>query len=454
MKQAAMSLFLALTLTAATQDGLEQKAQELRQDLSRPIVQWDDSFVMTVLERYLNLYLDLLWEPEFRHKVEGYLPKRRPKISVEVAGELRTPYIRKDEIVVSAEYLRYLVAIGTLLGHDAYVQDHSINTQYPLLSSAYRRSAIIPLLQPLGAYLDVDGFLSLQTYLICPQADALCGVVQNQAAVAMCLFVILHELSHEVLHHAVSEEGVNLDHEIAADKNATAVLSLMAEEFSGPTEEIKKELRVETEIAPIVFLEIERSRAGGENQFLEARKEALLRSFPADEQEEMELFIDPERSAANVDRMTVDWDDVPDLLLIDGVVVPIDQIAGKEWIVTGEKHTVIALRATSIAWAISSPPSESSVIHIHLAFKPFPSADKDAIEDARAKRQWTEVLSRTTDSKLQPKDQMLTFYHFEALHRLRLDRYIKVQDWSVVPKEEWPKIEVWQRNAEPLSSWH
>ena len=447
-------MVVILSLFATAQSSLEQKVQELRQDLSRPIVQWDDSFVVTTFQKYLNLYLDLLWEPDFHHKVAAYLPKKRPKIHIEVAGELRTPYIRKDEIVVPAEYLRYLAAIGALVGHDAYVEDHLIATQYPLLSGPYRTSAIIPLLQPLGVYLDVDGFMTLQTYLMCPQADARCGLVQNQATGAIFLFVILHELSHEVLHHAVSEEGVNLEHEIAADRNASVVLSLLAAEFKDFAPEINEELRFATEISPIVFLEVECSRAGSENTFLRARKEALLKTFPEDKQSDMELFIEPKRSSTNVDHMTVDWSDVPDLLLIDNVAVPIDEIAGREWIVTGEKHTLIALRSTSIAWAVSEPSTEGSAIHLHLIFKPFPPADRASIEDARAKRRWAEVLSRTTDGKLQPRDPTLTFYHFEALHKLSLDRYIKVQDWNVIPKEAWPKIEVWQHDAEPLSTWY
>jgi hypothetical protein len=150
----------------------------------------------------------------------------------------------------------------------------------------------------------------------------------------------------------------------------------------------------------------------------------------------------------------VDWNEVPDLLLIDGIAVPTKEVSGKLLTVTGGRHTILSLRSNSIAWAQTTSASHDVTVHAHLEFKPFPPADKTSIEGARQKRQWLEVLARTTDGNLQPRDPALSLIHFEALHRLELDHYIQVKDWNLLPKEDWAKVNHWQRSREPLSSWY
>jgi hypothetical protein len=450
----AIALVVILSPPTIAQSDLENKAKELQKDFSKPIVEWDDSFVVTTFQRYLNLYLDLLWEPDVYPKVAAFLPARPPRIHVEVAGELRTPYVHNDEMVVPVEYIRYLGAIGSLLGHDVYVEDNFINIQFPLLSGPFRKSLIIPLLQPLSSYLDIEGFQTLQTYLMCPKSEADCATVQNQSETAMVLFAILHELSHEVLHHSVSEEGVNLDHEIAADKNASAVLSVLAQEFRDFPPDLKKEIQFVTEVSAVVFLDVEAARAETGDTFPEKRKDALLKRFSAVMQTEIEMFLAPEHSATNVEHVTVDWNEVPNILLIDGIVVPIADIEGKEWTVTAKTHTVIALRSGEIAGEVVSVRSEGSRTNVHLVFKPFPPVNRDSVEDALRRQQWLEALSYTTDEEFRPRDPALTYEHFEALHKLGLDGYIRVQDWNLIPKASWRNVQAWQNDSAPLSSWY
>jgi hypothetical protein len=447
-------LLLVLAIPTPAQETLEQKAERLRRDFSRPAAEWDDTFVVSTFEKYLNLYLDLLWDPSFYPRVAVHLPKNRPKIRVLVAGEFRTPYMRSEEMIVPVECLRYLAAIGFLVGHDAYVEDHLINLPYPLLSGPYRSSAIIPLLQPLADSIDVEAFMALQPYLICPAKDTSCATVQNQAVVGLFLFAILHELSHEVLHHKVSEEGVNLEHELAADKNAHAVLSLFAEEFKALPDDLKKATRFAIEVAPVMFLEAESSRVGPVTAFSKQREDALIKTFPQNMQVDIALFIEPARSERNIEHLTIDWTEEPAVLLIDGVAVDTSEVRQKVLTLNGGRHTILGVRPDSISGVQVEIETGDKTVQVHLKFRPFSPADQRVIDEARKKRKWLEVLLQTTDGSLGPKDAVLALDHFEALHRLGLDKYIKVDDWTVIPKEDWAKVARWQRSREPLSSWY
>jgi hypothetical protein len=449
-----LALILVLSIPAVAQDSLEQKTKQLQQDLSRPVAQWDDAFVISTFEKYLNIYLDLLWTPGIYNRAAAFLPKNRPKVRVLVAGEFRTPYMNKDEVVVPVECLRYLAAIGFLVGHDAYVQDHTIDLPYPLLSAPYRKSAIIPRLEPLAASVDVGAFMALQTYLICPPTDARCAAVQNPAVAGLFLFAILHELSHELLHHKTSEEGVNLANELAADKNATMVLSVVAEEFTNLPESLRKEVQFALAAGPVVFFEVECSRVGPMTAFSRQREEALLNWLPRDTRTDVRLFIEPDRSADNIQHVKIGWNEPPSLLLIDGIVVPAAEVSGKVLTLAGGKHTILGLRSDSIAWVQTGYESPEVTVPLQLAFKPFAPADEAIIGEARRKKQWLEVLLRTTDGNLQPKDAHLSLSHFEALHRLGLDQYIHVDDWNVLPRESWTKVSLWQQAMRPLSSWY
>ncbi len=51
---------------------------------------------------------ELLWEPEFHKKIANELPKVRPKVVVQIKGELRTPYTQKDTVILPVDYLAYL----------------------------------------------------------------------------------------------------------------------------------------------------------------------------------------------------------------------------------------------------------------------------------------------------------------------------------------------------------
>jgi hypothetical protein len=113
-------------------------------------------------------------------------------------------------------------------------------------------------------------------------------------------------------------------------------------------DQIKKEIRFAIEVGPVMFFEVECSRVGSEGGFSKAREEALLNAFGPDTQADMALFIDPERSAANIEHLTVDWNEVPDLLLIDGVAIPIGELSGKVLTVTDDATSSLACDQTQL----------------------------------------------------------------------------------------------------------
>lgn len=453
MKSVTIVLLLALTGAAIAQVDIEKEADQIKKRLSIPVAQWDDELVITTFQRYLDLYLDFLWSKDTHQKIKSYLPVDRPHVKVAVSGELRTPYERHDEIMVPVEYLRYLTAIGSLVGHDVYVQDNAIDVRYPLLSAPYRSSAIIPLLHPIAPYVtDVGNFMSVQTYLMCPGEDKSCALVQGQAVMGAVLFAVLHELSHVVLHHSV-EEGVNLNNEIAADKSAFHVLSLLADELQHFSPEIRKELRIAMRAVPPVVLEVESSREGDVGGFSMARKNALLTLLDKDTREALNVILEYKHSDANIQHVAIRWNEVPEMLLIDGIVVPVSDVADHVLSMNRSDHLIIALRKDAMASATVSFLPGSSPTQVQLTFAQFLPPDAAAIEQARSRRHWLEVLIRTTDSNLAPRNSAATMAHFEALHRLGLLSFIKVADWNLIPREDWGKVRVWQRQAEPLASW-
>lgn len=97
-----------------------------------------------------------------------------------------------------------------------------------------------------------------------------------------------------------------------------------------------------------MFFEVQCSRVSSEGGFSKAREETLLNAFGPDTQADMALFIDPERSAANIEHLTVDWNEVPDLLLIDGVAIPIGELSGKVLTVTDDATSSLACDQTQL----------------------------------------------------------------------------------------------------------
>jgi Zn-dependent peptidase ImmA (M78 family) len=454
MKTAILLAMMLCVGTASAQDQLRDQIAGIKRDFSRPISEWTDEFVQETFQKFLNLSVQqILWDDEFHARVKDRLPARQPKVRVTIESELRTPYINGNEIVVPVSYVRYLYAIAMLVGHDVYVQDNYVRMGRPLLTTPFRESAILPILAPpIHNAVDVEAFNSMQAYLVCPPENQQCQVIQGQAVLAAILFTVLHELSHQFLHHVVSEEGVNVDQEIAADQNAYLVLLQMAGEFKDYKDEVQKEIKLTIELTPIVWLQVESSREGIANVVAAARERALLNHFSGDEREDIDDFIRPERTKENVQQLEIAARETPQRILIDGVEFRPDDVIGKKLTVASMKHTIVALRPGEIALAVSDTSDGDS--KIQLMFQPFPTFDLVAVQNAQHQRKWSEVLFRTSNEKLQPRDPTVALAHWEALHRFGMDSCIIVADWNSIPSSKWERVLQWKRDGEPLASWY
>jgi hypothetical protein len=449
------ALVLLSGSSSSAQVNLEEQASDLRKDFARPVSEWDDAFVQKTFQKYLNLYVEgLLWDPAFHSEMQAYLPEEKPHLRVDVTLELRTPYVNGNEIVIPVAYIRYLWAIGLLVGHDVYAQDHYLQLGRPLLTTPFRKSAIVPLLPHLDQAVESNAFPSAEVYLRCPPQNARCQTVEGQAFSAIILFTILHELSHELLNHRVTEEGVNVDQEIAADRNAYLVLQHCAEEFKSQEKQVREELQLSYKIAPIVWLTVEASRQGIANVVAKARREALLRQFEGDARDEIDSLIVPEHSAHNTQHLKVTSSERPELLLVDGVPFPPGEVIDKTLIVARMMHTVVATRAGEIAVATIEASNTTREISLQLVFRPLPALDLKAIEQARDHRKWVDVVFLSSAEDLQPRDSRVAFDHWKAFHRLGLDRAISVTDWNSIPSSEWSQILEWQRQGQALAIWY
>ena len=231
MKRAIAALLLLSLSKAEAQDDLAKKAEELKQFFSTPAVGWTDHIVAEQIRKYLLIYLDMLWDPDFHRKVSAMLPQARPEFEVRVAGSLRSPYVDGNVVKVPVEYVAYLYPIGQLVGHDLSVDKGSLALDRPLLSTAYRQTKLIPLLSPLNTYLDNGGQEALSAYLPCPATEKSCQFLQNMSAMGLVTFLVLHEVSHTFLGHKPGPEIENVPNEIAADRNAARVMRALADEF-------------------------------------------------------------------------------------------------------------------------------------------------------------------------------------------------------------------------------
>lgn len=445
------AIFLLVT-AAATAQTVEQQVAELRQAFSRPIVEWDSAFIQATFQKYVNLDVnDLLWDPGFQKKVKDNLPGTPPSVVVQVTGEVRTPYAERDRIVLPVEYIAYLSNISTLIGHDLYGGDHFVHLSRPLLSTPYRVSAIMPLLSPLYRFVDNAGYQAIQYYLRCLPDDARCTMVQASAANALILFALLHEISHQYFHHDIAYEGVDLDKELVADRNAFVVLTRLTADFSGPDDDTTKEIRRAYRLSPIVWLEVEESRSGLANVVAKGRKEALLKMLTDDERSQVSDLLEPETDSGAVRHLRISWNEEPTLLVVDGLAIACNEVKAKTLMVTAGSHTVLAVRPNQIAVAKVVTYSDQQVL---LEYQQFLPADVGALKQAEANQDWAGILSRTSDEQLRPRDSGVGVYHWEALHHLGLDALISIDDWSSIPAAKQRTYLYWEQSGKPLSSWY
>jgi hypothetical protein len=447
-------LLCLLSVSLSAQQTVEQQAEDLRRAFSTPLVDWDQAFIQTTFQKYIDLYINkLLWDPDFQKKMTNNLPRVAPTVNVRVTNELRTPFAENSQIILPVSYIAYLYNISTLVGHDLYGKDNYVHLGRPLLSTPFRTNSIIPLLSPLYRFVDTNGYPAIQYYVQCPAADKKCAEVQQSSAEALILFALLHEISHQFFHHDLAYEGVDLDKELAADQNAFFVLTQLTSDFVDPLgdEDVTKEIKLAYRLSRIVWLEIEASRNGIANVVAEAREKILVGKLTNAEHEEIDDLLQPEITSDNLARLAISWNEDPDLLIVDGVAISASDMKGKTLIVTAGSHTVVATRPDAIS---VNEFSSHSIRNLSLVFKPFVTLDRVALTELEKQKDWLGILCGTSDEELRPRNAMVGLYHWEAIHHLGLDGLIAIDDWSSIPEFKRRAYLGWQNSGTPLLSWY
>lgn len=267
------------------------------------------------------------------------------------------------------------------------------------------------------------------------------------------MFALLHEISHQFFHHDLAYEGVDLKKELAADQNAYFVLTQLTSDFIDPLgdADVTKEIKLAYRLSPIVWLEIEGSRSGITNVIAQKRAQALIERLKPEEHDAMDELLEPEITSDNLARLTITWNDDPDLLIVDGVTMPAKDTKGRALLVTSGLHTVIATRHNAISVNRFSAHADKK---LQLLFQPFVAFDGAAMPGLEKQQDWLDILCATSDEMLRPKDGTVGFYHWEALHRLELDGLISIDDWSSIPESKRATYLRWQNGGAPLASWY
>jgi hypothetical protein len=443
---------LLFPIVSSAHETCEEKAVKISRTQSRPVVELDSAAAVANEEELLNFCMEcMLWDFETNPKLRALLPPQRPTVVGKMTGGLRSPYLEKDKIVFPFEYYGYLNLIGLLVGHDAYANDYHFPLEKTLLNTPYRMGEVTSLMNPLSAYLDPSSFSSLQQVLMCGNNEQDCQNVLKSSLAAIVLFPLLHELSHLALHHAVGIEGVNANDEIAADKRAFKALRIISETVFDKNADTQKECRFTYVLAPLVWLQSEASRTPGSNSLAEQRLQALLGELDEEARETVESIINPETSKHNLQKLSLSWDRTPERLYIDGIRVSPADVLGKRLILASQPHVIVALSGESLA--VAQVDSSSQTRSVTLALQPFKNSSLSEVESLQSVRKSIDILLRTTDVNLQPRNSSLAIYHWRALHMLHLDSLIQNIDWTEIPPAKRAEVQMWQQSGQFLSCW-
>jgi hypothetical protein len=453
VKHILLCMALLIPAVSAAQGTCEERAMRLQQSYSRPLVETGDAQVVAMEEQLLNILEEcVIWDFDSYPKIRALLPAQRPRVVGQLAGEIRTPYLLNDEIIFPVEYLAYLNLVGFLVAHDSYAQDNFFPLERTLMNTPFRIGEVIPLMDPLGPYLEPEAYASLQTYFSDCESDREpnCQNVLKFSLQAMDLFPLLHELSHLALHHTV-QEGVNVSDEIAADHRALEALTVISETISNPDPDMQKEIRLVYLLAPLVWLKAEASRSTGPGDIASKRLQAMLAGLDDQSRQTVDSILNSEHSSHNLRKLTLTWKIPPEHLYIDGIQLSPSDLAGKELLLSAQAHSIVALRGDSLAVVQLSSSVQTQTVP--LVFQTFENSRASELEALQSARKPIEILLRTSNGELQPRSNDVAMYHWAALHLLHLDSCIKVTDWSVIPPNKRGEVQGWQRSGQFLNGW-
>ena len=412
-----------------------------------------DARAKELTETTLSLVMDQIWTLK---ELEHYRPAKRPPIEVVIEGRRRPPFVKNGGIVFSVDYFELATELLTLLGHDVYVsQGGRLTYPRPLLTHPFAVSPILPQLDPLVLYVQNSFFSGIRDMLACQQAPD-CAYSQQLEFEATLFFVLLHELGHLRLGHGPRDgDTYPLEQEEQADRNAWDGLQSLLGGTARDRQDRTAALAFAA--APVLILEFERSTQTGANQnAIAQREQTLLGLLPPEVASSVTHLVKTNpREETPIGSVIVHATDMPELLIIDGIPVPHQEILDRPFLLAGGVHELMAVAPGRLACQ-ELAIIDSSTLRCSILFAPLmPGIPRVAELQALAdKRDWFQILLRTSDTGLHLKAPSLGFYHWKALHELSLDNWIQLDPRTELSDDETGDLEYWMRRRAPLARWH
>jgi hypothetical protein len=402
MRTTAVAAFVALLLVSVP--AAAQFSPELQQSIQRlnakPPNTWTSADLAEMAAVTLAMSREMLLSQmsEARRARAANVPVRA------VASESGTPaWADEHGIYISEDALGDLILLGTYLGHDVYVEGgEPLQLPPSFVIHPYAVRALLPLLPSLAA---INQPNTPQELIRCARGNALCEQPQGFAiSGGTVAFVVAHELAHLLLGHE-QKKVHSLDEEIAADQEAWRMVMALAPDPREDAPPLEENVRIISVAAPFLVLRWlhDTSTHATDAEAAETRAERL-RDIAGDEYfGEPSRIVEPESIPTHLCNVRIDWSEVPDELMIDGVRVAPGDVAGKTLRLLAPAH-IFARKNGRFA---SAQVAGGGTQHVTLDYAAPDAAEhtRDELRELRGTRHWFTLYLATVSSSGQARSE-------------------------------------------------
>ncbi len=371
-------------------------------------------------------------------------------------------------IFLSGDCFEDAYRMALWLSHDIMIEHFGpLELPEPVLSNPFAQSAILPVIRPLPRY----SYSMDWRFLACPNFTE-CRIFQGIQTLATHGFILAHEISHFLLDHG-AEESYSVAKEMAADSRAREILKILEEDSLSDSEDWDHGVALAFAAAPLIILEyqIERleeellqqsfklgsadrlnaSEVEARNIFRRQRQAALKAAIPEHLLEDVEYLVEPDREDGNTGRLIIRSARIPDLLLVDGIVIPYSEIVDRPLLVSSGRHQVLARHGSELAYA--KVYVGGRVDELDLEYRPLASRlDLEAISRYERSYSWFDMLLHSSDRDFRPRDSGVALAHSKALQRMGMASLID-PDAPGLDSRDRRYVARWKRRGEALHGW-
>jgi len=364
------------------------------------------------------LLIDVVWT--FRH-----LDKPKPDVISILSAPRTPPAWVEDSNTISypVSFAREMTQLGFMLGRDIYIDsgrrlvaDKPV-TQHPFFDG-HLVKAIDPSINSVSPVFDTNASL-----ITCPQTEQDCLTSQELEGIFLQLFLVAHECGHYVLGHHGARQ---LDQELAADRYGWDTLQAVAQSFKsqdGKSNPYYDLLLASAAEAPLWYLlqsEAWTHVIGTPSDTQEAqvyKKRIDQIDALADEWDDLPRLVSafmPETfSDWSLQSTAVSFERLPQLLVVDGVRVSVDEIRKENLrLPSGITHW-IATDASGVACQTSDDDEQ-----VALNYQAWTDTDLATIGNLEKAKKWCDVVASTANAQLQPRSSALAAALNQALYYL------------------------------------